>query len=98
MRVPRTRQDPTRTDKDAHLPPTYVNTESHWWDSSGIYGSTLEKQRRVRTFQDGKLVIENGRLPVDVKTGTAVTGFSENLGSCRIIEMRRPRISRMRPR
>ena len=78
MRVPRTRQDPTRTDQDAHLPPTYVNSESHWWDSSGIYGSTPEKQRRVRSFQDGKLVVENGRLPVDVSTGTAVTGFSEN--------------------
>jgi hypothetical protein len=78
MRVPRTRQDPTRGDKDAHLPPTYVNSESHWWDSSGIYGSTPEKQRRVRSFEDGKLVVENGRLPVDVSTGTAVTGFSEN--------------------
>ena len=78
MRVPRTRQDPTRGDQDAHLPPTYINSESHWWDSSGIYGSTPEKQRRVRSFVDGKLVIENGRLPVDVHTGTAVTGFSEN--------------------
>ncbi|WP_392543522.1 peroxidase family protein [Oryzobacter telluris] len=78
MRVPRTRQDPTRTDADAHLPPTYVNSESHWWDSSGIYGSSPEKQQRVRTFVDGKLVVENGRLPVDVATGTAVTGFSEN--------------------
>jgi hypothetical protein len=78
MRVPRTKQDHTRTDKDKHLPPTYINTESHWWDASAIYGSSLEKQKRVRTFKDGKLYVKDGRLPLDPETGFALTGFSEN--------------------
>ena len=78
MRVPRTKQDHTRTEKDKHLPPTYINTESHWWDASAIYGSSLEKQKRVRTFKDGKLYVKDGRLPLDPETGFALTGFSEN--------------------
>ncbi|MBF4769591.1 peroxidase [Nocardioides agariphilus] len=78
MRIPRTRPDDTRVDADAHLPPTYRNRLTHWWDSSSIYGSSEEQQKRVRTFTDGKLVVQNGRLPLDAATGTAITGFSEN--------------------
>jgi hypothetical protein len=78
MRIPRTRPDDTRVDADAHLPPTYRNRLTHWWDSSSIYGSSEEEQRRVRTFTDGKLVVTDGRLPLDPQTGTAITGFSEN--------------------
>jgi hypothetical protein len=78
MRVPRTRPDPTRTEKDADLPPTYLNRLTHWWDSSSIYGSSEEERKRVRSFTDGKLVIQNGRLPLDPKTGTAITGFAEH--------------------
>lgn len=78
MRVPRTRQDPTRCEDDKDLPPTYINTESHWWDASGIYGSSLEKQKMVRTFTDGKLVMKDGHLPLNPETGFALTGFSEN--------------------
>jgi hypothetical protein len=78
MRVPRSRPDDTRTEKDAHLPPTYINRLTHWWDSSSIYGSSEAERARVRSGADGKLVIQNGRLPLDPKTGTAITGFSEN--------------------
>ena len=78
MRIPRTHHDPTRTDQDKHLPPTYLNRLTHWWDSSSIYGSSEEERSRVRTFTDGKLVVKDGRLPLDAKTGTAITGFSEN--------------------
>jgi hypothetical protein len=78
MRIPRSRADATRNDHDEHLPPTYINRVSHWWDSSGIYGSSPEQRDRVRTFTDGKLVVKDGRLPLDAKTGTAITGFSEN--------------------
>jgi hypothetical protein len=78
MRVPYTKQDHTRCEDDAKIPPTYINTESHWWDASAIYGSSLEKQKRVRTFKDGKLVIKDGHLPLDPETGFALTGFSEN--------------------
>lgn len=78
MRVRRTKADPTRCEDDAHLPPTYINTESHWWDASSIYGSSIEKQQMVRTFRDGKLAVKDGHLPLDPETGFALTGFSEN--------------------
>jgi Animal haem peroxidase len=78
MHVPRTKPDPTRCADDKGLPPTYLNSESHWWDASAIYGSSVEKQREVRTFQDGKLGIKDGHLPLDPVTGVARTGFSEN--------------------
>ena len=78
MRFPRTMPDHTRCSEDKDLPPTFLNTESHWWDASGIYGSTLEKQRRLRSFVDGKLVMKEGRLPLDPETGFAMTGFAEN--------------------
>jgi Animal haem peroxidase len=55
MRIFRTRRDPTRSPAEMGLPPTYLNTETHWWDGSQIYGSTKEFQSRVRTGQDGKL-------------------------------------------
>jgi hypothetical protein len=60
MRILRTRRDPTRTPAESSLPPTYVNTETHWWDGSQIYGSTPEFQNLVRTRQDGKLIIGPG--------------------------------------
>ena len=78
MRIPRTRADDTRTERDAHLPPTFINRVSHWWDSSGIYGSSPEQRNRIRTYTDGKLIVKDGRLPLDAETGTAITGFSEN--------------------
>ena len=46
--------------------PTYRNTESHWWDGSNIYGSSLEVQQRLRTGENGKLKVdERGLLPAD---------------------------------
>lgn len=61
MTVLRTMPDPTRTDADGNAPPTHVNTETHWWDASHIYGSTQEYQDAVRTHQGGKLV-EHGQV------------------------------------
>ena len=78
MRVPKTPADHTRTSADAHLPPTYINRLTHWWDSSSIYGSSVEEQKRLRTFEGGKLYTKDGRLPLDAETGTAMSGFTEN--------------------
>ncbi|MDQ3647077.1 MAG: heme peroxidase [Actinomycetota bacterium] len=65
MEIMRTRRDPTRPADSGSDPATYVNTETHWWDGSSIYGVDLEAQRRVRTGEDGKLVVGvDGRLPV----------------------------------
>ncbi|WP_283135292.1 peroxidase family protein [Rhizohabitans arisaemae] len=80
MRVRRTRPDPvshTRSDR----PPTYENTVTHWWDGSQVYGSSEERCRRLRTGEDGKLILEDGRLPQDDRPGLDgidLTGFSDN--------------------
>jgi len=66
--------DQLRTAADDGQPATYRNTETHWWDGSQIYGSSLEKQRRVRgangpndaMLPDGKIALDpNGLLPID---------------------------------
>ena len=65
FRILRTRRDPTRPPDATDLPPTYVNTETHWWDASQIYGSTQQFQTVVRAGQGGKLRIgPNGLLPI----------------------------------
>ena len=67
MRILRTRRDPTRPpDEDpATAPaPTYVNTSTHWWDGSSIYGRSRAEQQRARSGVDGKLLVGlEGRLP-----------------------------------
>jgi hypothetical protein len=82
MRIRRTRPDPTRdtTHPDhAKYPPTYRNTISHWWDASSIYGCDDATCKKVRSFQGGKLKVdERSRLPVDAKTGREISGFTDN--------------------
>ncbi len=68
MQVMRTRPDPTAPAGDTDRPPTYANTETHWWDASQIYGTTPEHQRWIRTgpngdLPDGKLRVEEDGLP-----------------------------------
>ena len=68
-------------DPDDPGAPTYVNTVTHWWDGSQIYGSAEDKCRRLRTGEDGKMIVENDRLPneSDPKLdGIDATGFSDN--------------------
>ena len=65
MRIMRVMDDPTRPASAAGQPPTFVNTSSHWWDASQIYGQTPEYQKFVRSGQDGKLRVEpDGSLPL----------------------------------
>jgi hypothetical protein len=78
MRIRRTPADPTRSAEEARRAPTFVNELSHWWDASGLYGSDQETQGEVRAFEDGKLRIEEGRLPTDPESGVAITGFNDN--------------------
>jgi Animal haem peroxidase len=80
MKVKATVPDRTRTGKSG-LPPTFVNTVTHWWDLSQIYGSTEERNRELRSGEDGKLKIENGMLPEETESklkGVDLTGFSDN--------------------
>ena len=80
MKIRATSEDRTRTWKSG-LPPTYINTVTHWWDGSQIYGSTEERNRELRAGEDGKMAMEDGRLPneTDPKLdGVDLTGFSDN--------------------
>ncbi|HKP78730.1 MAG TPA: peroxidase family protein [Phenylobacterium sp.] len=57
---------------DDGLPAAYTNAETHWWDGSQIYGSSLKQQHYVRkdpvthgVRADGKLhLTETGNLPL----------------------------------
>ncbi|MDX0411604.1 peroxidase [Sinorhizobium medicae] len=50
-------------DGDDGRPATYANTETHWWDGSQVYGSTIDRLRMVRGVLHGKTkVLPNGKL------------------------------------
>jgi hypothetical protein len=60
-------------------PPAYANLNSHWWDSSQIYGCDAELAARLRANVGGKLRVEpTGLLPVDPDTGVHMGGFTDN--------------------
>jgi hypothetical protein len=64
MKIMRVRPDPTQPPGQSDLPPTYVNTETHWWDLSSIYGSNRTINKMVRSGVDGKLhVTDDGLIP-----------------------------------
>jgi hypothetical protein len=73
MIVLKTPPDDRVSDLDVGQPVTYRNIETHWWDGSQVYGSSIDRQRLVRTDPttgtlrpDGKLALDsNGRLPVE---------------------------------
>ena len=80
MKVKATSPDRTRTGQSG-LPPTYVNTVTHWWDGSQIYGSDEERNRELRSGADGKLAVDGDMLPNETKEkldGVDLTGFSDN--------------------
>jgi hypothetical protein len=70
--IPRSARDPS-PDSDPAKPPTYINTVSHWWDASAIYGSqetTTNFLRRANKtdkdpLPDGKLYLFHDSLPLD---------------------------------
>jgi len=78
MHVARTRHDPTRPPHQG-APPTFVNTVTHWWDGSQIYGSDAATQRSVRSGERGKLAIgADELLPLDARTHQDATGVTAN--------------------
>ena len=62
MKVLRTMPDPTRTTADNGKPATHVNTETHWWDGSQLYGSTGDFRNNARSGVDGKLKLGKDHL------------------------------------
>ncbi|GAC1390034.1 MAG: peroxidase family protein [Ktedonobacteraceae bacterium] len=79
MTILRTNADSTRSANSSGLPPTYLNTATHWWDGSQIYGSDEATVAKMRSGVDGKLVLgTDGFLPIDPTTGTEIAGVSGN--------------------
>jgi hypothetical protein len=77
IRVPRSVPSPAPA--GSTRPPAYANLNSHWWDSSQIYGSTPDMAAKLRIHTGGKLRIEpTGLLPIDPDTGVHFAGFSDN--------------------
>src|SRR6266576_3500773 len=75
MKILRVASDPTRPANSRNLPPTYINTETHWWDASQIYGSSKEQEAFRRSGRDGKLIVgSNGllQLPSDPNLNPAM--------------------------
>lgn len=65
MQIQRTRTDPNPGEDAA--PPTWVNTETHWWDGSQVYGETEEDAQALRTGENGKLHLdERGLIPKEL--------------------------------
>jgi Animal haem peroxidase len=60
-------------------PPVFVNTETHWWDGSQVYGSTADRARMVREGAGGRLRLEqDGSLPLDEIHGVELAGVNAN--------------------
>jgi hypothetical protein len=63
MEIPSTVPDPTRPPGASDYPPTFLNTQSAWWDSSQLYGTTLKHQQAARTGKHGKLYVGSETRP-----------------------------------
>jgi len=69
LTVLKTIPDATRP-PDATFPLTYLNTNTHWWDGSQLYGTDPAVERMVRSGTGGKLNVGAGGivpLPTDPK-------------------------------
>jgi hypothetical protein len=83
MKVRRTKAAPgTRSGCPAHVP-IFLNTETHWWDASQLYGSSAQRQLDVRSRRNGQLTVTRGRLPSmealdGALPGIDLTGFNDN--------------------
>lgn len=65
MLIMRTKPDETRGPDSGNLPPTYLNTQTHWWDASQLYGSDTETHKLVRLGKGGKLIVgDDGLLKI----------------------------------
>src|SRR5919199_126550 len=80
MRVRATHPDRTEMDSDGNgASPTYVNTVTHWWDGSQIYGSSEERCRKLRTGEGGKMIVKEHNAICDYLKGSHPTWADETL-------------------
>ncbi|HEY4379429.1 MAG TPA: peroxidase family protein [Acidobacteriaceae bacterium] len=62
MNILRVMPDPTRAAGDDGAPATHINTETHWWDGSQLYGSSVAYRNNARLGIDGKLKLGKDHL------------------------------------
>ncbi|MFF0492651.1 peroxidase family protein [Nocardia sp. NPDC004068] len=60
MTIARTASDP---DTELGAPPAYRTGDTHWWDASQIYGNTPEFAAAIRSFEGGRLALDDQGLP-----------------------------------
>jgi hypothetical protein len=83
MMVRSTKEAPRARGCPASMP-VFLNSETHWWDGSQLYGSDATQQRLVRgEAEHGKLMLVDRRLPsmaaIDADMeGIDLTGFNDN--------------------
>ena len=88
MLIRRTPPDRTRIPGADEGPPTYVNTGSHWWDASQIYGNSEKALHELRfgdglpREDEGKLLLVDKQqrelLPKDARTRQEKSGVTTN--------------------
>jgi hypothetical protein len=79
MPILRTGADPTRPPHSGAVPPSFLNSVTHWWDASQLYGSSDKAVDELRAKVDGKMRVEpNGLLPLDPEQGVDLTGSNGN--------------------
>jgi hypothetical protein len=75
IRLPSTVPDPTAAAGTS----THLNTETHWWDASQVYGSRIEFQQGIRSGVGGRVRIgADGLIDVDpmlVSSSGGADGF-----------------------
>lgn len=76
--VDRTSQDPTRVTENGR--PTVMNERTQAWIQAQIYGTNEAEQKALRSFSDGKFLLDaKGMLPEDPKKkGVDLSGFTNN--------------------
>ncbi len=78
LAIPATVPDETRlAAEEGVLPPTFTNEVTHWWDGSQIYGSDAATAARLRTFEGGHMLVDDGLLPL-ASDGAEDAGFRRN--------------------
>jgi hypothetical protein len=76
MQIAATQADPTAAPDE---PPTFRNTETHWWDGSQIYGSSAPLQALIRSGIGGRVRLDpHGNLPIDPATLKDTGGVTGN--------------------